>query len=111
MTLNFDRIRFNGRTYNFAGILEEVRERDGDIVRVDNEGGVQEDNRTGTTLERTAIGTAIGALVGAIAGGGSGAAIGAAVGAGAGAGSVYVQGHDDLDLQTGTRLTIRASAP
>ena len=33
------------------------------------------------------------------------------VGAGGGAGSVYVQGRDDLDLMSGTELTIRASGP
>lgn len=112
MTLNFDRIRLpNGNSYNFAGIVQSVRTPDGEDIRVDNEGTVQEESRTGTTVERTAIGTAIGALVGAIAGGGKGAAIGAAVGAGTGAGSVYVQGHDDLNLNRGTELTIRASAP
>lgn len=112
MTLNFDRIRLpNGPTYNFAGIVEQVSATTGGDIRVDNEGAVQEESRTGTTVERTAIGTAIGALIGAIAGGGKGAAIGAAVGAGAGAGSVYVQGRDDLELARGTQLTIRASAP
>jgi hypothetical protein len=112
MTLNFDRIRLpNGATYNFAGIVEQVGATTGGDIRVDNEGAVQEESRTGTTVERTAIGTAIGALIGAIAGGGKGAAIGAAVGAGAGAGSVYVQGRDDLELARGTQLTIRASAP
>lgn len=62
-------------------------------------------------MQRAAIGTAVGALIGAIAGGGKGAAIGAVIGAGAGAGSVYVQGRDDLNLSSGTELTIRASAP
>lgn len=62
-------------------------------------------------VQRTAIGTAIGAIIGAIAGGGKGAAIGAIIGAAGGAGSVYVQGKDNLDLPSGTELTIRASAP
>jgi hypothetical protein len=113
MTLNFDRIRLsNGQTYAFAGVLENVRVSNGEDVRVDNEGAVAEQNsQSNTTLESSAIGGAVGALIGAIAGGGKGAAIGAAIGAGAGAGSVYVQGRDDLDLSSGSQVTIRASAP
>ncbi len=112
LTLTFDNIRMrDGRTYRFAGILESVRMQNGDVVKVDNEGAVQDDNQTTKTVQRTAIGTAVGAIIGAIAGGGKGAAIGAIIGAGGGAGSVYVQGRDDLDLTRGTELTIRASAP
>jgi len=112
LTLSFDNIRMrDGRTYRFAGILESVRLQNGDVVRVDNEGAVQEDNQTTKTVQRTAIGTAVGAIIGAIAGGGKGAAIGAIIGAGGGAGSVYVQGRDDLDLTRGTELTIRSSGP
>jgi hypothetical protein len=111
MTLDFDRIRMsNGVTYEFAGVLQSVMAND-EAIRVDNEGTLEEESRTSTTLQRTAIGTAIGALVGAVAGGGKGAAIGAAVGAGVGAGSVYVQGRDDLELPRGAELTILASAP
>jgi hypothetical protein len=92
MTLNFDTIRLrNGRTYKFAGLVENVRTPTGESVRVDNEGTVEDKQSRGTTTaERAGIGTAVGALIGAIAGGGKGAAIGAIVGAGAGAGSVYV---------------------
>jgi hypothetical protein len=112
LTFNFDRIRMrDGRTYNFSGFVENVRTANGESVRVDNEGTVQDSSRTDTTVQRTAIGTAVGAIIGAIAGGGKGAAIGAVLGAGGGAGSVYVQGSDDLDLRTGTEVTIRTSAP
>ncbi|HEX4951040.1 MAG TPA: DUF3011 domain-containing protein [Blastocatellia bacterium] len=113
MSLEFDRIQLgNGRTTNFAGYIESVRTTSGETIRVDNEGRVQEEgSQTRRTVTRTGIGAAIGAVIGAIAGGGKGAAIGAAVGAGAGAGSVYVQGRDDLDLQSGTEFTVRASAP
>ena len=57
------------------------------------------------------VGAGIGAAIGAIAGGGKGAAIGAAIGAGAGAGSVYIQGRDDLELNSGTEVTVRATGP
>ncbi|MCA1575397.1 MAG: hypothetical protein LC770_12850, partial [Acidobacteria bacterium] len=112
MTLTFDSIGLrDGRSYRFAGILQSVRTTDGEVVKVDNEGSVRDDNQTTKTAQRAAIGTAVGAIIGAIAGGGKGAAIGAVLGAGGGAGSVYVQGRDDLDLNTGTELTIRSSGP
>lgn len=112
MTLNFDTIRLrDGGSYRFAGILDSVRNAQGDTVKIDNEGAVRDDNQTTKTVERAAIGTAVGAIIGAIAGGGKGAAIGAIVGAGGGAGSVYVQGRDDLELTRGTELTIRVTGP
>jgi len=112
MTLNFDTIRHQGRTYQFAGFIDSVRTQGGQTVQVDNEGTVRDDDSRGTeTAQRAAIGTAVGAIIGAIAGGGKGAAIGAVIGAGAGAGSIYVQGREDLELLSGSEVTIRASAP
>jgi hypothetical protein len=112
MSLNFETIRLrNGQTYRFAGILESVRTLNGDTVKVDSEGSAKGDNQTTQTLERAGVGTAIGAIIGAIAGGGKGAAIGAVIGAAGGAGSVYVQGKDDVELPSGTEVTIRAGAP
>src|SRR4029079_1789473 len=112
MSLNFDTIQLrNGRTYRFAGVLGSVRTPNGDTVKVDNEGTAQGENQTTQTVQRTAIGTAVGAIIGAIAGGGKGAAIGAIIGAAGGAGSVYVQGKDNLELPSGTEITIRSSAP
>lgn len=112
MTLDFDTIRLrNGSSHRFAGILESVRTPNGDVVRVDNEGAVRDSDQTKQTVTRTAIGTAVGAIIGAIAGGGKGAAIGAVIGAGAGAGSVYIQGRDDLNLNAGSEVTIRATGP
>ena len=112
MTLDFDTIRLrDGSSSRFAGILENVRTPNGDVVRIDNEGTVRDTDQTNKTVTRTAIGTAVGAIIGAIAGGGKGAAIGAVVGAGAGAGSVYVQGRNDLDLSAGTEVTVRATGP
>ena len=112
MALNLERITLrNGQSYRFEGTLESARSANGDTIRVGTEGSVREGSQTNRTVKRTAIGTAIGAIIGGIAGGGSGAAIGAAVGAGAGAGSVYVQGRNDLELMSGSELTIRSSAP
>ena len=113
LSLNFDTIRTrDGRSYQFAGFVESVRAMNGESVQVDNEGTVRDDNSQGSkTAQRAAIGSAVGAIIGAIAGGGKGAVIGAVLGGGAGAGSVYVQGSDDLNLLSGTEVTIRASAP
>ena len=111
MTLDFDRIRLrDGRSYQFGGILEGVS-ANGSIVRVDTEGAVLDESQSNRTEERAAIGTAVGAIIGAIAGGGKGAAIGAIVGASTGAGSVYVEGRNDLELNRGAQLIIRAGAP
>lgn len=113
MTLDFENIRLrDGSTYRFAGTLESVRFANGDTVQVDNESTVREgDNQTTRTATRTGVGAVLGGIIGAIAGGGQGAAIGAAVGGAAGAGSVLAQGRDDLDLMSGTEITVRASAP
>lgn len=112
LTLNFERIRFNGNSYNFAGIINSIRTQNGEDARVDNEGTVQQSSsQTTKTEQRAAIGTGLGAIIGAIAGGGKGAVIGAVIGAGGGAGSVYAQGRNDLDLAIGTEVTLRASAP
>lgn len=111
--LAFERLRMtDGRTYEFAGTIDSVRLPNGENIRVDQEGNVEEDDsQTGKTVGRSAIGGAIGAIIGAIAGGGKGAAIGAIVGAGAGAGSVFIQGRDDLTLSPGTEFVVRASGP
>lgn len=112
LAFDFDTIRLrNGSTYRFAGIVDTVREPDGDNVSVNNEGQVRDGNQTTKTATRAGIGAALGAIIGAIAGGGQGAAIGAGVGAGAGAGSVILQGRDNLELPTGTEFSLTATAP
>jgi hypothetical protein len=112
MTLSFDTIRLrDGRTYRFAGLVERVRQPNGDVIGVNNEGTVQDTSQTTKTVQRAGIGAALGAIIGAIAGGGKGAAIGATVGAGAGAGTVILQGKDNLELSTGSQFTITATAP
>ncbi|MCX6545812.1 MAG: hypothetical protein NTV05_15540 [Acidobacteria bacterium] len=113
MMLNLQSIRFrNGRSYQFDGIIVDVRTPGGETIRVNREGGV--DNRDGQTqkiVERSVLGAALGALIGAVAGGGKGAAIGAAIGASGGAGTVMIEGRDRLDLPRGTELTILSGDP
>lgn len=110
MTLNFRSIRTYNGTYNFSGTVEEVVDTNGKTIRVE-EGSVKDNSRTKTTATRAGIGAGVGAIIGAIAGGGKGAAIGAIIGAGAGAGTTYIQGRDDLELTSGSQITIRSSAP
>jgi hypothetical protein len=112
MSLSFETIRLrNGQSYQFAGIVSQVRETDGTMVSVNNEGSIRDGSQTTKTVTRAGIGAVLGAVIGAIAGGGQGAAIGAGVGAGAGAGSVILQGRDNLELESGTQFTITATAP
>lgn len=111
ISLNFDTIKLNGRTYRFAGIIESVTAANGDSVSVNNEGTVRDSNQTTKTATRAGIGAVLGAVIGAIAGGGKGAAIGAVVGGGAGAGTVLITGRDNIELGPGSAFSITASAP
>lgn len=112
VSLEFDSIRLaNGRTYDFAGIIEGVTLANGKTVSVDSEGEVRDNNQTEKTIARTGIGAGIGAIIGAILGGGDGAAIGAAVGGAAGAGTVLAQGRDDVEMEPGSIFEIQATAP
>lgn len=113
MTLDFDTIQLrNGRTYEFAGLIEGVTLANGEQVNIDNEGEVRdEDSQTRETITRAGIGAGVGAIIGAILGGGEGAAIGAAVGGAAGAGTVVAQGRENIVLDPGSEFAIEAQAP
>ena len=111
ISLDFETIRMNGRTYRFAGIIESVTAANGDTVSVNNEGTVRDSSQTTQTATRAGIGAVLGAIIGAVAGGGKGAAIGAAVGGGAGAGTVLITGRDSIELGPGSVFNITASAP
>lgn len=112
VTFNFDRITLrDGRSYDFSGYLQGIKDQNGKVVKIDAEGTAKGDSQTRETAKRGGIGAGLGALIGAIAGGGKGAVIGAILGGGAGAGSVVVQGRDDLQLQKGSVLTVQTSSP
>ena len=111
ISLEFDTLRMNGKTYRFAGIIESVNAANGDSVTVNNEGTVRDSSQTTQTATRAGIGAVLGAIIGAIAGGGQGAAIGAGVGAGAGAGTVLITGRDSIELGPGSTFVITATAP
>lgn len=112
VTFNFERITLrNGKSYDFAGTLQGVKDAQGKEVKVDTEGTAKGDSQTKESLKRGGLGAGAGAIIGAIIGGGKGAAIGAVIGGGAGAGSVAVQGRNDVRLPQGSELTIRSSSP
>ncbi len=111
ISIGFDTIRMNGRTYQFAGLIDTVRAANGDSISVNNEGAIRDRSQTTQTATRAGIGAILGGIIGAIVGGGQGAAIGAGVGAGAGAGTVLISGRDSIELGDGSTFDITASAP
>jgi hypothetical protein len=114
MSLYLESIRFrNGDSSPFEGVIESIRAPNGDAIRVDRDGTVEngDGSRTRQAVERGAIGAVLGGLIGAVAGGGKGALIGAGVGAGVGAGTVLIQGRDQFDLQRGSELTFTSGDP
>lgn len=112
VTFNFSTITLaDGKTYDFAGSLQSIKDQNGKLIKVDNEGSARSSSQTNETVKRGGIGAGLGALIGAIAGGAKGAAIGAAIGAGAGAGSMIFTGKEDLRLLDGSSMTIQSSSP
>lgn len=112
ITFNFDKITLrDGTVYDFAGVLGEIRDLNGKVIKIDDEGSAKSDSQTKETAKRGGIGAGVGAIIGAIAGGAKGAAIGAVIGGSAGAGSVIVTGKEDLRLLPGTTFVITSTSP
>lgn len=112
ITFNFDTITLrDGKTYDFAGFLQSIKDQNGKSVAVDAEGTAKGSSQTKETVKRGGIGAGLGAIIGAIAGGGTGAAVGAIIGGSVGAGSVVVQGRDDVQLLKGSTITLQSSSP
>ena len=91
MTLAFDQITVNGRTYDMRGTVTEVLQGDksDEVAKI---GG----------------GAGVGAIIGGILGGIKGAIIGAAIGAG---GTIAATEGSDVNLDAGTILRVRLDAP
>ncbi len=112
VTFNFEKITLrDGKSYDFGGNLQSIKDTNGKPVKIDSEGTAKGGNQGKESVKRGGIGAGLGALIGAIVGGGKGAIIGAVIGGGAGAGSVAVQGRDDLQLQKGSTITVTSSSP
>jgi len=111
LLLSFDTLTLrNGQTMSMAAQMVKVYGVES-VKQTDDEGNVQTSDRSRDTIIRTGGGGALGAIIGGIAGGGMGAGIGAAIGAGAGIASVYIDGGKNLQLEPGTEMLIRTSAP
>ena len=111
LLLSFDTLTLrNGQSMPMAAQMVKVYGVES-VKQTDDEGNVQTSDRSRDTIIRTGGGGALGAIIGGIAGGGMGAGIGAAIGAGAGIASVYIDGGKNLQLEPGTEMLIRTSAP
>ncbi len=112
VTLNFETIRLrNGQTYDFAGVLQSITDKQGKTIKINDEGQIKGDSRTKESVKRGGIGAGLGAILGGIIGGGKGAIIGATIGGGAGAGSVAIEGKDDLELEQGSQISVLSTSP
>jgi hypothetical protein len=92
LTLSFDQLSVNGRTYRISAMPTEAFES----------GGIRDE------VETVGAGGVVGAIVGGILGGVKGALLGAAVGAG---GVVAATDGEDAELPAGTVIRIRMDAP
>lgn len=91
MTLAFDQITVNGRTYDMRGTVTQVLEGDksGEVAKI---GG----------------GAGVGAIIGGILGGVKGAILGAVIGAG---GTIAATEGSNVKLDAGTIVRVRLDAP
>ena len=111
-TMNFETIRMrDGRTYDFAGVLQSATDSTGKIIKTGNEGEAKGGSKTKESIKRGGIGAGIGAIIGGIIGGGKGAIIGATIGGGAGTGSVIAEGKGDVELDEGSTITVESTSP
>jgi hypothetical protein len=92
LTLTFDQIRINGRTYPIRGTMTQALEA----------GGYKED------AEKIGAGAAVGAVLGGLLGGVKGAITGILIGGG---GVVAATEGENVDLPEGTVLRMRLDSP
>jgi hypothetical protein len=92
LTLSFDQVMINGRTYPIRGTATQVFES----------GGIREEKGT------AGVGAGAGAIIGGILGGVKGAIVGAVIGAG---GAIAATDGKDITLPAGTIVRIRLDSP
>ena len=95
MTLSFDQLTVNGRSYPVRVTVTQA---------IEGEGIRGEVGRVGT-------GAGVGAIIGGILGGAKGAIIGGSAGAGAGTAAVLAGGRNPATLPAGTPVTVRITRP
>jgi hypothetical protein len=112
LQLDFDQIRMPGGANweEFSGqVIEVLPSGETGAAEVDPEGGVRGKSTTKDDVAKVGAAAGVGAIIGAIAGGGKGAAIGAIIGGGAATGGVMTQRGQDIRLEPGQQLRIRAT--
>ncbi len=112
LQLDFDQIRMPGAAgwQEFSGqVVEVLPGGETGVGEVDPEGGVRGKSTTKDDAVKVGAAAGVGAIIGAIAGGGKGAAIGAVIGGGAGTAGVMSQRGQDIRLEPGQQLRVRAS--
>jgi hypothetical protein len=92
MTVSFDQVTVNGRTYPLRATVTQAIEGEG----IRGEAG------------RAGAGAAVGGLIGAVLGGVKGAVLGAVIGGG---GTIAATEGKEVDLPQGTVLRVRIDAP
>jgi hypothetical protein len=92
MTVSFDQVTVNGRSYPMRGTVTQAIEGEG----IRGEAG------------RAGIGAGAGAIIGAVIGGVKGAVLGAVIGGG---GTIAATEGREVDLPQGTVLRVRVDAP
>ena len=92
MTVSFDQVTINGRTYPLRGTVTQAIEGEG----IRGEAG------------RAGAGAAVGGLLGAVLGGVKGAVLGAVIGAG---GTIAATEGKEVELPQGSVLRVRIDAP
>ncbi|MCA1617877.1 MAG: outer membrane family protein [Acidobacteria bacterium] len=112
LQLDFERIRMPGAAdwEEFSGqVVEVLASEAAGVGEVDREGGVRGKGSTREDAAKVGAAAGVGAIIGAIAGGGKGAAIGAVIGGGAGTAGVMTQRGQDIRLEPGQQLRVRAN--
>jgi hypothetical protein len=92
LTVSFDQVTLNGRTYPMRGTVTQALES----------GGIKEE------IGRIGAGSAVGAIIGGIIGGVKGALIGVLIGGG---GTMVATEGKDVHLPAGTILRVRLDSP
>ena len=92
LTVAFDRVTVNGRSYPIRGTVSQALESEGIMGE----------------KEKIGIGAGAGAILGAILGGAKGALAGILIGGG---GTIAATEGKDVDLPTGTVLRVRLDEP
>lgn len=112
VTLNFQKIRLaNGRTYEFAGIIQSINEIEETAVKRTNESQLKGKNKTKETVKRGILAAGAGAIIGGIIGGTKGAFLGAAIGGAGGPATLLLEKDHNITLKKGLQINVQSTSP